>query len=237
MCLKLYADRMSQPSRAVIIFCKMNGIEFEEVRIDLSKRQNLTPEFIEINPMKKVPALVDGRFKLFESHAILIYLASVFPGVADHWYPADLFKRAKIHSVLDWHHLNSRQAGSYVLNSTIAPALGWPHSAVATAEAEKALSASLEKLESFWLEGSGRFLLSSSQPSIADLSLVCEMMQLETVNEKDRERILSPYKRVQKWIEATRNATSLHFDEVHSVLFKAKQNFNKLQAAHLHSKI
>ncbi|KAL6547917.1 Glutathione S-transferase theta-1 [Orobanche hederae] len=60
MTLKVYADRMSQPSRAVIIFCR------------------------EINPMRKVPAIVDGRFKLIESHAILIYLACVFPGVADH---------------------------------------------------------------------------------------------------------------------------------------------------------
>ncbi|KAL0297664.1 UNVERIFIED_CONTAM: Glutathione S-transferase T1, partial [Sesamum radiatum] len=66
MTLKVYADRMSQPSRAVIIFCKLNGIDFEEVRVDLSKRQQLTPEFREINPMKKLPAIVDGRFKLFE---------------------------------------------------------------------------------------------------------------------------------------------------------------------------
>ncbi|CAN0926106.1 Glutathione S-transferase T3 [Linum grandiflorum] len=41
-------------------------------------------------------------------HVILIYLACVFPGVTDHWYPADLFRRAKIHSVLDWHHSNLR---------------------------------------------------------------------------------------------------------------------------------
>ncbi|XLR11254.1 hypothetical protein S83_039192 [Arachis hypogaea] len=33
----------------------------------------------------KLPAIVDGRFKQFESHAILIYLASAFPGIADHW--------------------------------------------------------------------------------------------------------------------------------------------------------
>ncbi|XP_072065612.1 uncharacterized protein [Arachis hypogaea] len=38
-----------------------------------------------INPFKKLPAIVDGRFKQFESHAILIYLASAFPGIADHW--------------------------------------------------------------------------------------------------------------------------------------------------------
>lgn len=35
------------------------------------------------------------------------------------------------------------------------------------------------KIESVWLKGKGRFLLGSFQPSIADLSLVCEIMQLE----------------------------------------------------------
>ncbi|KZV16090.1 glutathione S-transferase family protein [Dorcoceras hygrometricum] len=228
MRLKVYADRMSQPSRAVVLFCKSNGIDIEEVKIDLSKRQHLTPEFREINPMKQVPAIVDGRFKLFESHAIMIYLASVFPGVADHWYPADVFKRAKIHSVLDWHHSNLRHgAHTYVLNSTLGPALGQSLNPNAAAEAEKVLLASLAKIESVWLKGNGRFLLGSSQPSIADLSLVCEIMQLEVVDKKDHDRILGPHKRVLKWIDDTKNATAPHFDEVHSILLKVKEKLKK----------
>ncbi|KAI7996361.1 VPS35 endosomal protein sorting factor-like [Camellia lanceoleosa] len=47
------------------------------------------------------------------------------------------------------------------------------------AEGEKLLFASLANIESIWLKGNGRFLLGSSQPSVADLSLVCEIMQLE----------------------------------------------------------
>ncbi|CAL5411289.1 unnamed protein product [Camellia sinensis] len=98
--LEVYTYRLSQPSRAVLIFCKLNGIDFEEITVDLIKRQHLSPEFKEINPMRQVPTIVDGDFKLFESHAILRYLACAFPGVADHWYPTDLIKRAKIDSVL-----------------------------------------------------------------------------------------------------------------------------------------
>ncbi|KAG1362651.1 putative Glutathione S-transferase T1 [Cocos nucifera] len=45
MKLKVYADRMSQPSRAIVIFCKLNGIDFEEVKIDLAKGQHRSPEF------------------------------------------------------------------------------------------------------------------------------------------------------------------------------------------------
>ncbi|KAL2925737.1 Glutathione S-transferase T1 [Bienertia sinuspersici] len=239
MTLKVYADRMSQPSRAVILFCKLNKINFEEIKIDLSKRQHLTPEFAEINPLRQVPAIVDGRFKLFESHAILVYLTWAFPGVADHWYPADVSKRAKIHSVLDWHHLNLRYgAMRYVLHTTLGPALGRPSNPEAAAKAEKVLDSSLSKIESVWLKGSGKFLLGSYQPSIADLSLICEIMQLEVLDEKDRNRILSPYKKVQAWIEATKASTQPHFDEVHGILYRAKANFQKQREnAKLHSKM
>ncbi|XP_040930848.1 glutathione S-transferase T1 isoform X4 [Gossypium hirsutum] len=185
MKLEVYADRMSQPSRAGIIFCKVNGIDYTELKVDISKREHLTPEFAEINPMKQLPAIVDGKFKLFER------------------YPADLFKRSKIHSVLYWHHSNLRRA--------------------AAAEAEKLLFSSLSKIESFWLKGDGPFLLGGNQPSIADLSLVCELMQLEVLDEKDRDRFFGPYKKVQQWIKHTRNATSPHFDNVHIILMKVKE--------------
>lgn len=231
MTLKIYADRLSQPSRAVILFCKLNGIDFEEVRIDLTKFQQFTTEFREINPLKRIPAIVDGRFKLSESHAILIYLACVFPGVADHWYPSDVFRRAKIHSVLDWHHSNLRQgSATYVFNSTLAPAFGLPLNPKKAAESEKLLSASLGKIESIWLKGNGRYLLGSSQPSIADISLACEIMQLELVDEKDRDRILGPHKKVLKWIDDVKNVTRPHFDEVHSILFRAKEKQKKMRS-------
>nr|ANH58215.1 glutathione S-transferase [Dracaena cambodiana] len=240
MALKLYVDRMSQPSRAILIFCKMNKIDFEEVRIDLAKGQHRSPEFKEINPMGQVPAIVDGRFRLSESHAILIYLACVFPGVSDHWYPADLFSRAKINSVLDWHHSNLRRgAAAYVLNSTLAPVLGLPLNPQAANEAGKLLCESLSKIESIWLKGNAKFLLGNTQPSIADLSLVCEIMQLEVVNEEDRQRILDPHLKILQWIENVKNYTSPHFEEVHEVLYKVKERLQRRlsSGAKLNSKL
>lgn len=210
------------------LILRVNGIQFDEVLINLAKRQQLSPDFIEINPLGKVPAIVDGRFKLFESHAILIYLASAFPSVADHWYPNDLSKRAKIHSVLDWHHTNLRPgAAGYVMNSVLAPFLGRSLDSKAAAEAEKLLTKSLSTLETFWLKGNGKFLLGSNQPSIADLNLVCELMQLQILDEKDRLRLFSPYKKVEEWIENTRKATLPHFDVVHKILYGAKDKFDK----------
>ncbi|MBA0646679.1 hypothetical protein Goklo_014624 [Gossypium klotzschianum] len=48
-------------------------------------------------------------------------------------------------------------------------------------------------------------------------------MQLEVLDEKDRDRLLGPYKKVQQWIKHTRNATSPHFDNVHNILMKVKE--------------
>ncbi|XP_019171130.1 PREDICTED: glutathione S-transferase T1-like isoform X2 [Ipomoea nil] len=231
MTLKLYVDRMSQPSRALLIFCKANGIDFEEVQIQIAKGQHRTPEYAAINPMKQVPAVVDGDFKLFESHAALKYLAAA-NGVADHWYPADLQKRAKVDSVCDWHHSNLRRgAAGYVFNTALAPAFGLPCNPHAAAEAEKVLLASLGTLESFWLQGDGDFLLGNTQPSLADLSLVCELMQLEVLDDKERERIISPYKKVLKWMEDVKEAIQPHFDEVHTTLFHVKEMLKQKRSA------
>ncbi|CAH9086362.1 unnamed protein product [Cuscuta europaea] len=231
MALKLYVDRLSQPSRSILIFCKMNGIEHEEVQIKLAEFQHLSPAYQKINPMKQVPAIVEGDFQLFESHAILKYLASV-NRVADHWYPADLRKRANIDSVLDWHHTNTRSGiVGYVFNSTLAPVFGLPLNPKAVAEGKKVLLASLDKIESFWLQGNGSFLLGNTQPSIADLRIVCELMQLEALDDKDRESIISPYKKVLAWIDATKKATQPHFDEVHTPLFNVKEKLKQQRAS------
>ncbi|KAL3652663.1 Glutathione S-transferase theta-1 [Castilleja foliolosa] len=228
--LKLYVDRMSQPSRAILIFCKANGIAFEEVKIELAKKQHHSPEFAEVNPMKQVPAIVHGDFKLFESNAILIYLASAFSEVADHWYPADVRKRAKIHSVLDWHHSNLRRGSvGYIFNDTIALAFGAPLNPKAAAEGEKLLSASLTTIETYWLEGDKPFLLGNSEPSIADVALVCEIMQLEMGDDNDHERILGPHERALKWIDDTKNATAPYFDEIHAILPPVKEKLKELK--------
>ena len=51
------------------------GLTYKVHKIDISKGEQHTPEFLKINPNGKIPALVDGEMVLFESVAILIYLA------------------------------------------------------------------------------------------------------------------------------------------------------------------
>jgi len=51
------------------------GLPVEFVRIDLTKGENKTPDYLAINPNGKVPTLRDGEVSIWESAAIMCYLA------------------------------------------------------------------------------------------------------------------------------------------------------------------
>lgn len=72
--LKLYGGARS---RASIIqwYLEEIGVDYDWVMVNLESGEHRQPEFLAINPMGKVPALVDGELKLWESGAILLYLA------------------------------------------------------------------------------------------------------------------------------------------------------------------
>jgi GST-like protein len=51
------------------------GLAYDVVRVDINKDAQFTPEFLAISPNNKIPAIVDGDMSLFDSGAILLYLA------------------------------------------------------------------------------------------------------------------------------------------------------------------
>ena len=51
------------------------GLDYEVIPIDIGNDEQFAPEFLAISPNNKIPAIVDGDVSLFESGAILLYLA------------------------------------------------------------------------------------------------------------------------------------------------------------------
>jgi GST-like protein len=51
------------------------GLEYETHAINAKAGETRTPEFTRLNPNQKVPVLVDGEVTIWESGAILLYLA------------------------------------------------------------------------------------------------------------------------------------------------------------------
>ena len=107
MSVRVFADMLSQPARAVAIFCSAANIPHELVRVRLGKGEARSPEFAKINPWKKVPVIIDGDFILTESVAIMRYLARE-KEVEDHWYPVDSRAQARVDEYMEWQHLNIR---------------------------------------------------------------------------------------------------------------------------------
>src|SRR5258708_31263756 len=73
--MKLYDFAFSPNCRKVRALAYELGIELEFLLVDLSKGAQRTPAFLAINPTGRVPVLVDGHLVLWESTAILRYLA------------------------------------------------------------------------------------------------------------------------------------------------------------------
>ncbi|MCL6752239.1 glutathione S-transferase family protein [Nostoc sp. CCCryo 231-06] len=75
--LKLYGGARSRAS-IVHWYLEELGIPYEFIKLDMQAGEHLQPAYLAINPAGKVPAIVDGDFKLWESGAILLYLADKY---------------------------------------------------------------------------------------------------------------------------------------------------------------
>jgi GSH-dependent disulfide-bond oxidoreductase len=72
--IKFYYHPSPNPAK-VALFLEEAGLPYEAVPVDTRKGEQHLPEFLAINPNGKTPALVDGDAVLFDSNAILLYLA------------------------------------------------------------------------------------------------------------------------------------------------------------------
>lgn len=75
--LKLYGGARSRAS-IVQWYLEELGVSYEFVMLDMMAGEHRQPAFLAINPMGKVPAIVDGDLHLWESGAILLYLAEKY---------------------------------------------------------------------------------------------------------------------------------------------------------------
>lgn len=121
--MKLYYHPASPFARKPRIAAALLGIDLELAFVDLFAGAGQTPDFLKLNPLGKVPTLVDGDFSLWESNAIVQYLASQAP--ASPLWPADARSRADI---LRWQFWESTSLAPpcavYVYERVLKPILG-----------------------------------------------------------------------------------------------------------------
>ena len=72
--LKFYFNGSPNPTK-VALFLEEAGLPYEAIAVDTRKGDQFKPAFLAVNPNGKVPAIVDGEVAVFDSNAILLYLA------------------------------------------------------------------------------------------------------------------------------------------------------------------
>lgn len=97
--MRLYHHPMSSNARRTVITACQLGIELELVEVNLMD-ENDRRRLVEINPNGMVPVLQDGDFLLWESCAIMQYLAELAPEQA--LYPQDPRARADVNRWMFW---------------------------------------------------------------------------------------------------------------------------------------
>ncbi len=110
MAIRLYSWPRSSGTRVHWALEELD-LPYEYVELDRAGNQHRSPDFLAINPNGKVPALVDGDERFFESLAILVHLAERY-GAARGLWPAGAAARAEALSWLVW---STTELQSFVL--------------------------------------------------------------------------------------------------------------------------
>ena len=72
--LKFFYNTAPNPMKVALLLEEL-GLAYEAIPVDTRKGEQFEPAFLGINPNAKVPAIVDGEVTVFDSNAILLYLA------------------------------------------------------------------------------------------------------------------------------------------------------------------
>ncbi len=86
MAIKLYSWPHSSGTRVAWALEELE-VPYEYVELDAKNLEHRTPQYLAINPHGKVPGMVDGELRLFESGAIMLYLGDKY-GMGKKLWPA-----------------------------------------------------------------------------------------------------------------------------------------------------
>jgi len=100
MSLRIWGRMSSINVQKVVWTARELGLEFERIDAGGAFGGNRTPEYLRMNPNGKIPVIDDSGFVLWESNAIVRYLAARH-GAGTLW-PNDLHQRADADRWMDW---------------------------------------------------------------------------------------------------------------------------------------
>lgn len=172
MANKLYSSWSLRPWLVLSHF----GIPFEEIIIPL-RTPDSRSRVLEYSPSGKVPALIDGDVTVWESLAVIEYLAEKFPDLAI--WPRD--GKARAHARSAGHEMHS---GFQPLRAGCPMHLG---ARFATPPITEPLRASIDRVEDIWSEARNRF--AGGQPFLYGAFSAADAMYAPVVTRFDTYQI------------------------------------------------
>lgn len=101
--------------RKVVWTCEELGLGFEREDWGAGFRPLDGAEFLALNPNGQIPVLIDGNFVLWESNAIIRYLANRYS--SGNLLPAEPMARARVDQWIDWEGSELPRAWSYAFRA------------------------------------------------------------------------------------------------------------------------
>ncbi|MBT7892749.1 MAG: glutathione S-transferase family protein [Deltaproteobacteria bacterium] len=98
--MKIYGRTTSFNVQKVMWLVEELALRYEQIELGGRFRGLDTEAFALLNPLKKVPVLVDGDKSIWESHTILRYLIASYGD--KNWYPEFPYERSLYERWLDW---------------------------------------------------------------------------------------------------------------------------------------
>ena len=175
--MRLYYHPLSSNSRRVLLTAHQLGLDPELVAVDLTAGEQKTPDYLRLNPNGRVPTLVDGAFELWESHAIMQYLADGAP--EQEIYPRDIAARADVNRWLFWSAYHFAPAAALIIKERVSKrilgSLDGPDP-VEIARGEAALPAAARVLDEHL---AGKQWIAQNRLTLADFAIAAPLMHAE----------------------------------------------------------
>jgi glutathione S-transferase len=151
----LWGRLNSHNVKKVAWFAEELGLNY--VRREIGGQFGFTDDYLAKNPNRLIPMIEDGKVTLWESNAILRYMAAEYGG--ERWFPRDPIDRALADRWMDWQFAYADAQRVPFLAFARAPQDQWDHDAIARGMADCARH--LKVLDKYlsekpWLSG-GQF--------------------------------------------------------------------------------
>lgn len=117
MTMQILGRTSSINVRKVLWTCDEIGLTYEREDWGAGFQATSAPEFLALNPNAQIPVIRDGDFIMWESNAIIRYLANRYGN--DALYPSDPLRRARVDQWIDWQSSELNRAWGYAFMALV----------------------------------------------------------------------------------------------------------------------